>query len=439
MDPTVYATVQRKLMAAVKDEIQYLMRMYHVPNAEIAANIIMSHLSTRDYCPGSPGSDRSDLGSGAGSDSEEERERRFDYLVRVHGLTFADAERVVLLGNELRRNSKRMASLPSFGNHRTGSTNSRHQRSGTTHAGLQHASSGSSAGHGRSAASLVQSDHTVAQVDRLCDKLRVLRARSLSMGREWGGGQGMRQSGGREEDGGPGQQQHADAGGTNPSSDPHSGVDSQSCRTSTSSLPQAPSAAPAQAVSQRASRLRGRRAREEEEDGAEREGEETGRSSDGESEEGEGAVVARGVVEAHMLPLGGGGGGPPGHTATGWGAVAVVGSGGSSAPLASAHASSHGGAAKRARLSPGAAAASGGTVQQPGPPLGRGASAAPASAGSSAGKRVRASLTEGLHGLGGEAAEVHTTGVGGEAHGQGEGTSKRRRGPEPGSGSAGLS
>jgi hypothetical protein len=99
--------IQRRLNQIVREEFLHLSRKYpaRFGNVEEASACLMQHLTA--VARPSPRSPR-EGGSSSGEESDGERERRVAHLRSVYGLTAGDAERVTLLGDELRRQNARL-------------------------------------------------------------------------------------------------------------------------------------------------------------------------------------------------------------------------------------------------------------------------------------------------------------------------------------------
>ena len=95
------AVVQRRLNQIVREELQYLVRRYpsKFGSGEEASACLMESLASATHRRSSDDEE----GVSSGEESDGERERRIAYLRTVYGLKCEDAERLALLGNELRR------------------------------------------------------------------------------------------------------------------------------------------------------------------------------------------------------------------------------------------------------------------------------------------------------------------------------------------------
>jgi hypothetical protein len=98
--------IQRRLNQIVREELLHLSRKYpaRFASVEEASACLMGHL-TQVAAPSALSEDGS---ASSGEESDGERERRVAHLRSVYGLNAGDAERVTLLGNELRRQSARL-------------------------------------------------------------------------------------------------------------------------------------------------------------------------------------------------------------------------------------------------------------------------------------------------------------------------------------------
>lgn len=156
---TIASAVQKKLSTAMKDEITFLVRRYRMPS-DVASNLIVLCLSQQDDHARS----HSQGGwSPSSSESESEHDRKIEYLCRIHGMVYSDAERVCLLGNELRNQQLR----------------SLRRQGGFSHSDRAHSVAPPSSASVATAVPVVaDADVGMLQaVDRLCEKLKLLRPR----------------------------------------------------------------------------------------------------------------------------------------------------------------------------------------------------------------------------------------------------------------------
>jgi hypothetical protein len=98
--------IQRRLNQIVREELLHLSRKYpsKFRSVDEASHCLLSHITSAAVDPASSPSDC----ASSGEESDGERERRAAHLRCVYGLSAGDAERVTLLGDELRRQNSRM-------------------------------------------------------------------------------------------------------------------------------------------------------------------------------------------------------------------------------------------------------------------------------------------------------------------------------------------
>jgi hypothetical protein len=167
------ALAQRKLSNLVKEEMVYLSKVYGL-STEVASGLILQHLRKSDgdgSC--SPSSSERSYGSLSSDDTDE----RIDYISRVHGLTRCDAERVILLSDELKHPGG-IAGLVAGGALSSSLAGHSSSHSSSTSVPTTTSSSSSSS----SASSSSGNEYAlISQIERLCEKLRLLRPRLASV------------------------------------------------------------------------------------------------------------------------------------------------------------------------------------------------------------------------------------------------------------------
>lgn len=187
------AAVQRRLQVVVREELAFLSRRSAVfSSPEQGAACLMAHLSGVCSAVGgnvgtaSPGgmsgiSQGSSGGGGSGSGDESddsfERGRRLEHLREIFGLSDADAERVALLGDELRKAHRYISSAVDA--NESGGIGSGGGASRTSEGGAGVSGSGRKLAHHAPTAttkSEVAELRMLAAIDRLSEKLRLLRS-----------------------------------------------------------------------------------------------------------------------------------------------------------------------------------------------------------------------------------------------------------------------
>ena len=183
------AAVQRRLQAVVREELAFLSRRSSIFSCADFSASLMVHLasvcssgfrdggSNASMCGNSSPGGMSGTGSGSGgcgsgdeSDDSFERERRLEHLRVVFGLCDDDAERVALLGDELRKAHRYVVTNTEGSGGGGGGGSASISTTGSTTA-----ATGAAGGTPFVTRSELAELRMLAAVDRLCDKLRVLR------------------------------------------------------------------------------------------------------------------------------------------------------------------------------------------------------------------------------------------------------------------------